>query len=415
MLLWFARVLSAALAAGSWLMISLVTAAPAAATNFDRAAARGVAMPTTIAPQEWSGFLTRFVAADGRVIDVEKSGMSHSEGQSYGMLLAVQADDQTTFDRILAFTFRNMRPRGDHLVSWSYDPHAADPITDRNNASDGDIIIAYALLAAAQKWHEPRYEVLARPMIADIGRLLLHRHNGLTLLRPGAFGFDAGAHTAGPVVNLSYYVYGALLAFAEVESRYPFFEAWQSGLMLTERAMALAGGYAPDWITMDAARMATPAEGFAMKSSYDAVRIPLFMVLGGRVPARYLEPFDRTWNVRGNRVPVDVDLATGGRVLEMNDHGYRAIAALTACAVRSEAIPPQLQTFRPTTYFSSALHLLALAAARTHYPHCVAPPEQAPAFVVHHRLPPGHSPAGIPLPPASPSYPGTPGIDFTMR
>lgn len=367
------RAVSVCFAMSCWLTMSVVNASPTNAAPPPPAAPFAAA--TTLQPEEWARFAERFVRPDGRVVDVEKDGVSHSEGQSYGLLLALAAGDRHSFDSILAFTFANMRGRGDALVSWLYDKRQAEPVADRNNASDGDIVIAYALIGAAARWNEPRYTKLARPMIDDIGRRLLHRVDGLVLVRPGAFGFDTSANGDGPVVNLSYFVYGALLAFAAVDNRHPFLEAWQSGLILTQEALAHTGGHAPDWITVRSERRARPAAGFAMKSSYDAVRIPLFMMLGGRVPARYLAPFDRTFNVEGRGAPADIDLATGRTLGEMNDPGYRTIAALTACAARGVPIPARLQRFRPTTYFGSALHLIALSTARAHYPQCV---EQAP-------------------------------------
>ncbi|MEM9222217.1 MAG: glycosyl hydrolase family 8 [Pseudomonadota bacterium] len=329
-------------------------------------------VPTTLEPTEWEAFKQRFVRSDGRVVDVEKNGVSHSEGQSYGMLLAVYADDQATFDNILNFTFSEMRRGKDRLISWLYDPRANPPVTDRNNASDGDIVIAYSLLKAGMKWQDPRYVRLAEPIINDIGRLLLAKKDGMVLLRPGAFGFDH-SHQEGPVVNLSYYVYGALLLFETVNARHPFLEAWQSGLMLTEAAVSRSNGHAPDWITMRRDRALSPAQSFAQRSSYDAVRIPLFMAMGGRVPARYFAPFDHTWNIAGDRVPEDIDLSSGKAVMAMNEPGYRAIAALTACAARGVPLGADVKRFEPTTYFSSALHLMVLVAARAYHPHCIEP------------------------------------------
>lgn len=376
------RVLTPLVGIACWLAVAVITASPLGAET-NRQGSHTVALPTSIEPQEWAAFVARYVDGNGRVIDIEQNAISHSEGQSYGMLLAVMADDRAVFDSILHFTFMNMRHRRDALVSWSYDPREMEPITDPNNATDADILIAYALLAAADKWQEPRYKSLADPMIADIGRLLLDASGELVLVRPAAFGFDRSAHQDGPVVNLSYYVYGALLAFADIDDRYPFFRAWQSGLLMTERAVAVSGGYAPDWISMRSDRAGLPAQDFKAKSSYDAVRIPLYMMLGGQVPTRYLKPFDRAWNIAGNMAPVEFDLSAGRRIMDMRDSGYRAIAALTACAVRDQPLPADLLSFRPSTYFSSALHLLSLATARTYYPQCLPThdsrqPETAP-------------------------------------
>ncbi len=40
------------------------------------------------AQRAWSEFRTRFLTADGRVVDTGNQGVSHSEGQGYGLLLA---------------------------------------------------------------------------------------------------------------------------------------------------------------------------------------------------------------------------------------------------------------------------------------------------------------------------------------
>ena len=328
----------------------------------------------TVEATEWSLFTERFLADDGRVIDREKGLSSHSEGQGYGMLLAVAANDRDAFDRMHAFAVREMDGRADHLVSWLWDPHRSPRIADPNNASDGDILIAYALVRAALAWGEPRYLVAADAMIDDIGRLLVGRHGGRIILRPAAFGFEEGQHEDGPVVNLSYWVYGAFPLFEVVRPEYPWRELVRDGLALKEAARANGPGLAPDWITLRADRRYQPARGHRPWSSYDAIRIPLYMLMsGGEVPARHLAPFDRAWNLRGNGTPLAFDLSRGMADHEMRDPGYRAIAALVACAVRGEPLPASLQRFRPTTYFASTLHLLALSTARENFPACVAP------------------------------------------
>ncbi|MEM8664278.1 MAG: glycosyl hydrolase family 8 [Pseudomonadota bacterium] len=365
-----------------------IAALPVAPAGLDvRTAAAGDhrSVPTTLTADEWALFKHRFVTPDGRVVDMENGGISHSESQGYGMLLAVRADDRAAFDKIRDFTFRHMRARSDNLVSWIYDPRANPPVRDRNNASDGDIFIAYALVMAAIKWNERGYLAVAKPIIDDIGRLLLTERGGRTLVRPAAFGFDRGDHTDGPVINLSYYVYSAFPLFEAVASEYPFEAASQSGLSLTLDAVRASRGHAPDWVTLRNDRAFRPARGFAQRSSYDAVRIPLYMAMAGGVAPRYFAPFDRAWNLSGFRAPKDYDLVSRRTLMVMNDPGYRAIAALTACAARGAPIPAVLQRFEPTTYFASSLHLFALSAARVHYPECLPrnvaalPGDQVPA------------------------------------
>jgi endoglucanase len=48
----------------------------------------------------WESYRQAFIR-DGRVIDVDNGGITHSEAQGYGMLLAEAAGDRPTFDRLL--------------------------------------------------------------------------------------------------------------------------------------------------------------------------------------------------------------------------------------------------------------------------------------------------------------------------
>ena len=49
---------------------------------------------------EWHSFRDRFIQADGRVLDTANGGISHSEGQGWGMLFAARFDDRDSFTRI---------------------------------------------------------------------------------------------------------------------------------------------------------------------------------------------------------------------------------------------------------------------------------------------------------------------------
>ncbi len=55
----------------------------------------------------WTDFLGIFVSGDGRVVDTGNGNISHSEGQGYGMLLAVANGDAAAFARIWNWTQKN--------------------------------------------------------------------------------------------------------------------------------------------------------------------------------------------------------------------------------------------------------------------------------------------------------------------
>src|SRR3546814_3145959 len=44
-------------------------------------------------PTLWQGYKTRFLTPEGRIVDNGNGGVSHSEGQGYGMALAQAAGD----------------------------------------------------------------------------------------------------------------------------------------------------------------------------------------------------------------------------------------------------------------------------------------------------------------------------------
>ena len=70
-------------------------------------------------PEAWRAYKTRFVTESGRIVDTANSGISHSEGQGYGMLLAVAANDRVAFDTIWGWTRANLmgaRRRADRLA-----------------------------------------------------------------------------------------------------------------------------------------------------------------------------------------------------------------------------------------------------------------------------------------------------------
>lgn len=323
--------------------------------------------------EEFARYRAAFMKPDGRIVDPENGGISHSESQGYGMILAVEAGDQAAFDRIWGFARRTLQVRDDALFVWRYDPRRTDPLSDRNNASDGDILIAYALIRGALRWNEARYLAAADPILVDIGRHLVTTHGGEAVLRPAAFGFDRIIGNEGPVLNLSYWIYQAFPLFERVRPEFPWMELARSGMRLTERAQRATGPLVPDWARVEGGRV-LPARGFDVRFSYDAVRVPLYLAAAGAGSASVLGAFDERWNIRGNGVPQAVDLRFDAPLHAMGDPGYRMIAALVACAARGREVPAYLTHFEPTTYFASTLHLLSLVAVRRHYPECLAPP-----------------------------------------
>jgi endoglucanase len=65
------------------------------------------------------------------------------------MLLAVMNNDPATFEQVWRWTRNTLLRPSLWLFAWRYDP-IEKRVTDENNASDGDTLIAWALLLAGK-------------------------------------------------------------------------------------------------------------------------------------------------------------------------------------------------------------------------------------------------------------------------
>jgi endo-1,4-beta-D-glucanase Y len=333
------------------------------------APAMAVTKPGSLSPQQWQPWRDRFMTADGRIVDDANKNISHSEGQGYGLLLAVLAQDRAAFARIWGFTRRELLLRDDGLAVWRWDPAANPHVADVNNASDGDILIAYALALAGESWNSPELTTAAQELAKAIGRVLVKRVGDRTLLMPAAKGFAADERQDGPVVNLSYWIFEALPVLARLAPDPDWAALADSG-----RELVLAARFGParlpaNWISLHSAAPA-PARGFDPLFGYDAIRIPLYLVRAGLLDRSLLEPFAKSAGAAAD-APAVVNLADGHAANALGDPGYRMIAATVACALDRKPIPVSLRTPAPTNYYPSTLHLLALATISQNYPECL--------------------------------------------
>lgn len=169
--------------------------------------------------EKWEYYKKSFISHDGRVIDFQNNSISHSEGQGYGMLLSVIFNDLETFEKIWEWTKNNLKVRKtDSLLAWSWGKHISGKwtILDYNNATDGDILVAYSLCLAYKKWEKPEYLEDAKEIIKDIKKLLIIKNNEKFYLLPGYFGFYKEDFL---ILNPSYYVLPAFKAFSDCEDK----------------------------------------------------------------------------------------------------------------------------------------------------------------------------------------------------
>ena len=313
----------------------------------------------------WQAWKTIHVSSTGRVIDRLQANVSHSEGQGYALLVAEAMGDREGFELILDWTLGNLAVREDALLAWRWHPADGGAVTDMNNASDGDIFAAWALLRASQRFGESRFADLAVTMAGDIARLCLRpwpgRENSLVLL-PGVEGFET---EDGYVVNPAYYMLRAMRELGAATGQPTLVACSADGNALV--AQLAREWLVPDWIRVTPTGFA-PAEGKSANFGYEAMRVPLYLIWsdlpGHTAVARARDAYAASLEGDGDRTPTVIDPASGETLETSTDPGYRALAALTACADRRSTarLMPAFSAVQP--YYPGMLQLLSLLAQR---------------------------------------------------
>ncbi len=365
--------LATVLVVGSTLAASVAPAGPVPAAAMAMAPlakpARGL-KGTFPVPALWAAWKTRFVTPEGRVIDDVAGGVSHTEGQGYGMLLAVAADDRETFRALWSWTRANLYLRKDGLGSWRWQPGTKPHVRDPNNAADGDVLIAWALMEAGEAWGDAAATAAARRIArAVFAETVIATRFGPTLL-PGVSGFRAGDRKDGPVVNPSYWVFPAFARLAEATPDLDWRGLATSGEKLLAEARFGPADLTAEWVSL--AGPARPADGFPATFGYNAVRVPLHLAWseGGR--RERLAPYMARWSGRGEPTGAMavVDLASGRDGEPLADRGYRAVAGVVACAMEGTHFPDDLRGADVDHYYPTTLRALALIVVATRYPTC---------------------------------------------
>lgn len=214
----------------------------------------------------WEHYKKTFISTDGRVMDLQRNNLTTSEGQSYGLLRAVMADDKKTFSKIYQWTTKNLKRENDNLFSWLWD----EEVKDKNSASDADIDIAYALVIASKKWDKPKYLEQAKKIIKDIYKYETKIVHFKRVLMPGA----AQVNSDIVELNPSYFAPYAFRVFDKIDKENNWMELVDSSYYYALESIKLTKtGLVPNWFYVDNKGKAY-IDNKSEKSdfSYDAIR-----------------------------------------------------------------------------------------------------------------------------------------------
>lgn len=303
---------------------------------------------------DWQLFKQRFVKPDGRVVDTGNEGVSHTEGQGVTMLLAVQNNDRATFDAIWSWTSTTLQVRPDKLLAWRW--VSGEGVADQNNATDGDLFVAWALLRANRKWSDPRYLASAKEIMVDILKMVVRMTSRGVVLLPGAVGFEK---PQGLVVNLSYWIFPALDELARADPTGDWIALNRSGLALLTEARFGRWELPPDWMMMGD-KLTPYAES---RFGYAASRIPLYMLWGKVENDKLLQPFQTYWSqfTDASFMPSWTNLLDNSFDSQNASVGMRSIAQF-ALGGPSLTVDQLASLDKTQEYYSSILLLLTKMA-----------------------------------------------------
>lgn len=224
----------------------------------------------------WTTYKQNFVTSEGRVIDRFNKNVSHSESMGYGMFFAVSYGDHKTFKKIYNWLSSNIILNETKLYGWKWGKKEDNSwgMLDMNNATDGDMWIAYSLILAYEKWQNTEYLQEAKKLILAIKKETILKVNGKLVLLPSSFGFVKDDHVK---LNPSYTIPFIFDKFAIYDKD----KIWSS-LILDSIHMfknSAVGNLKihPDWIKLD--RKTGEYSYYENESifGFDSVRTPLFL------------------------------------------------------------------------------------------------------------------------------------------
>jgi endoglucanase len=316
----------------------------------------------------WALWLGAYADGNGRVIDDANNRLSHSESQGYGMLLALAFNDRAAFARMWSWTEQNLWVRNDGLLAWAWreGPNGGG-VTDLNNATDGDLLVAWALLEAAARWDVPRYRLAGGQIAQSVIDHATVEIDGHLLLRPGVEGFES----ANQIVNPSYWIFPALERLVVLAPAPEWSRLMASGYWLLDR-LPTTYRLTPEWTAITTDGILAAPEGLDTVAGYNALRLPLYLIWAGEDGHPMVDRYQAAWAGAGDRVPTVIDNASGMPLQFSADPGYQALTALTRCARRDgPADWPEFSINQP--YYPATLHLFAELVAYRRYPSCFAP------------------------------------------
>jgi endo-1,4-beta-D-glucanase Y len=210
-------------------------------------------------------------APDGqKVIRPENGNDTVSEGIAYGMLIAVNMNDQTLFDGLYGY-WKGHKAAGSStagLMTWCIPAGSGSCSASGGSATDADEDTAFALLQAGKVWGGS-YKADAMALISDIWAKDIDKTSHLPT------GGSNYATTSGSVTNASYFAPAYYRAFKTAGDTNDWDSVVTAVYGVIGGSLAGSNGLFPAWCTSNCTGVGSNGGANDGIYQYDSHRIPM--------------------------------------------------------------------------------------------------------------------------------------------
>ena len=215
------------------------------------------------------------LVSGNKVIRPENGNDTVSEGIAYGMLIAVNMNDQTLFDSLYSYWHGNVA--AGNLMTWCIPAGGGScNASGGGSATDADEDAAFALLQADKAWGSSgtnNYKSLAMGMISDIWTNDID--GGGTNLPKGGSHYTSPTGTSGlGITNPSYFAPAYYTAFKAAGDSHDW-AAVNSAVYTALGKLAGSNGLVPAWCGSTCTVPASNGGANDMIYQYDSHRVPM--------------------------------------------------------------------------------------------------------------------------------------------
>lgn len=290
----------------------------------------GLGLPIAGGPEaDWEGLRGRFLASEGHMVPTERPTATESLFQAIGLLAALHAQDLPRFERILAWSVTVLRRPDDSLWAWRRDEARGAGLPDFNNSTHADLLAAWALVQAGERWRRADLRRVGVAMAQDVLARCLLPGDGPPLLMPGAGGFFNARRG---VLSPGGMVLPALAALAQAAPDRRWDAVRAEALSFLRRARFGPWQLPADWVEHDRTTgRLSPATGWPPRFSVIAAGTVLHLCWAGLGQDPVVAAALAFWEDAGT-VPAWTDVRDA-RVAPTAGHvGLQALARLAGAA-----------------------------------------------------------------------------------